>query len=145
MPKINGSIHFAKYFPDEEQLASIVIKRYNVFIMSMKNNICCDIESQKSDLRPVEGKEADEELTLLTKALGHPARVQILRLLARRQNCICGEIVEKIENLAQSTVSQHLKVLKEAGLIKGEVEGTAMCYCIAPRGLRRLKVLVAGL
>ncbi|MEK6623346.1 MAG: ArsR family transcriptional regulator, partial [Bdellovibrionota bacterium] len=84
--------------------------------MSKKSNICCDIESQKYDLRPVEGKEADEELALLTKALGHPVRVQILRLLARRQNCICGEIVEKIENLAQSTVSQHLKVLKEAGI-----------------------------
>ena len=110
-----------------------------------KDANCCDTEAQEHDLRPIEGKKADEELALMTKALGHPARVQILRLLARRQSCICGEIVDQIEDLAQSTVSQHLKILKEAGLIKGEIEGTAVCYCIEPRGLRRLKVLVAGI
>ena len=114
--------------------------------MSQKKEAdCSDAEAQESDLRPVEGKNADEELALMTKALGHPARVQILRLLARRQSCICGEIVDQIEDLAQSTVSQHLKVLKEAGLIKGEIDGTAVCYCVEPRGLRRLKVLVAGI
>ncbi len=106
---------------------------------------CHEPDSASFDLRPVEGKEADQELASLTKALGHPARIQILRLLARRQSCICGEIVDEIDGLAQSTVSQHLKVLKEAGLIKGEIEGTAVCYCIEPRGLRRLKVLVAGI
>lgn len=110
-----------------------------------KDANCCKTEAQEHDLRPIEGKKADEELALMTKALGHPARVQILRLLARRQSCICGEIVDQIDDLAQSTVSQHLKVLKEAGLIKGEIEGTAVCYCVEPRGLRRLKVLVAGI
>ena len=65
------------------------------------------------DLRPVEGADADEELSLLAKAVGHPARVQILRLLVRREACICGDIVDELP-LAQSTVSQHLKVLKEA-------------------------------
>ena len=96
------------------------------------------------DLRPVEGEKADEELALLTKALGHPARVQIMRLLARRNACICGDIVDELP-LAQSTVSQHLKVLKEAGLIRGEIDGPRVGYCIEPRVLRRLKALVGSL
>jgi ArsR family transcriptional regulator len=100
--------------------------------------------SDKPDLRPVEGKAADEELALLTKAVGHPARVQILRLLVRRESCICGDIVDELP-LAQSTVSQHLKVLKEAGLIRGEIDGPRVCYCVEPRALRRLKALVGGL
>jgi ArsR family transcriptional regulator, arsenate/arsenite/antimonite-responsive transcriptional repressor len=100
--------------------------------------------SAEPDLRPVEGKEADEELAALAKAIAHPARVQILRLLVRKTACICGDIVDELP-LAQSTVSQHLKVLKEAGLIRGEVDGPRVCYCIEPRALRRLKVLVAGM
>jgi len=99
---------------------------------------------EKPDLRPVEGKEADEELAVLAKALGHPARVLILRLLVRRNACICGDIVEELP-LAQSTVSQHLKVLKEAGLIRGEIDGPRVGYCVEPRILRRLKALVASL
>ncbi|HSM93257.1 MAG TPA: metalloregulator ArsR/SmtB family transcription factor, partial [Anaeromyxobacteraceae bacterium] len=67
----------------------------------------------RPDLRPVEGPEADEQLAELAKALGHPARVQIMRLLVRREACVCGDIVDELP-LAQSTVSQHLKVLKEA-------------------------------
>jgi ArsR family transcriptional regulator len=96
------------------------------------------------DVRPVEGTEADEELAALTKALGHPARVQIMRLLVRREACICGDIVDEIP-LAQSTVSQHLKVLKEAGLIRGDIDGPRVCYCVEPRALRRLKALVGSL
>ncbi len=99
---------------------------------------------EEPDLRPVEGDEADEELALLAKAVGHPARVQILRLLVRREACICGDIVEELP-LAQSTVSQHLKVLKEAGLIRGEIDGPRVCYCVEPRVLRRLKSLVGSL
>lgn len=105
---------------------------------------CCPPASAAPDLRPVEGKEADEELAALAKAIGHPARVQIIRILVRRTSCVCGDIVDELP-LAQSTVSQHLKVLKEAGLIRGEVDGPRVCYCIEPRALRRLKVLVAGL
>lgn len=105
---------------------------------------CCPAPNTEADLRPVEGAEADEELAALAKAVGHPARVQILRLLAHRTSCVCGDIVDELP-LAQSTVSQHLKVLKEAGLIRGEVDGPRVCYCIEPRTLRRLKVLVAGL
>jgi ArsR family transcriptional regulator len=92
----------------------------------------------------VEGDEADGELALLAKAVGHPARVQILRLLARRDTCICGDIVDELP-LAQSTVSQHLKVLKEAGLVRGEIDGPRVCYCLEPRTLRRLRSLIGSL
>jgi len=105
---------------------------------------CCPAPGTEPDLRPVEGKEADEELAALAKAIGHPARIQILRILVRKTACVCGDIVDELP-LAQSTVSQHLKVLKEAGLIRGEVDGPRVCYCIEPRALRRLKVLVAGM
>ncbi|HVW01260.1 MAG TPA: metalloregulator ArsR/SmtB family transcription factor [Planctomycetaceae bacterium] len=94
------------------------------------------------DLRPVEGAAADVELAALAKALGHPARVRILRILVRRESCICGEIVEELP-LAQSTVSQHLKILKDAGLIRGEIDGPRVCYCVDAHALRRLKALVA--
>jgi ArsR family transcriptional regulator len=95
-------------------------------------------------LRTIEGPEADEELASLAKAIGHPARVSIMRLLSRNCACICGQIVSELP-LAQSTVSQHLKVLKESGLITGEIDGPRTCYCIDPQVLKRLKVLVAGL
>jgi ArsR family transcriptional regulator len=95
-------------------------------------------------MRPVEGPEADAELAALCKALGHPARIHILRLLARRTACVCGELVGELE-LAQSTVSQHLKVMKEVGLVQGEVDGPRVCYCLDPRSLRRLKALIGSL
>ncbi len=72
---------------------------------------------------------ADQRLADVAKALSHPARIAILRLLAQRGTCICGEIVEDLP-LSQSTVSQHLKALKEAGLIRGEIEGSRTCYCL---------------
>ncbi len=109
-----------------------------------KSALCCPPAVEGPDLRPVEGAPADDELAELAKALGHPARVQILRLLARKIGCVCGEIVDELP-LAQSTVSQHLKVLKECGLIRGEVDGPRVCYCIEPRALRRLKALVGSL
>ena len=93
---------------------------------------------------PVEGAAADAELAAFTKAVGHPARVQILRLLARRATCVCGDLVDALP-LAQSTVSQHLKVLKAAGLVQGTIDGPRVCYCIRPEMLRRLKVLIAAL
>ena len=86
---------------------------------------------------------ADDTLAMLAKALGHPIRVQIVRILAATEGCV-SEIVDKLP-LAQSTVSQHLKVLKDAGLVRGTVDGPRMSYCIDPVGLRRLRVLVAGL
>jgi ArsR family transcriptional regulator len=110
-----------------------------------RNDDPCGLASPDGpELRPVEGPEADLELAALTKAVGHPARVQILRLLVRRSACVCGDIVGELP-LAQSTVSQHLKILKEAGLVRGEVDGPRVCYCVEPRTLRRLKALVGGL
>lgn len=115
--------------------------------MATPSKALCPPPSRRQDepdLRPVEGEEADGELALLCKAVGHPARVQILRLLVRRDSCICGDIVDELP-LAQSTVSQHLKVLKEAGLIRGEIDGPRICYCVEPHVLRRLKALVGSL
>lgn len=85
--------------------------------------------------------DLENELAELAKALGHPARVAILRELARRNVCVCGEIVDVLP-LAQSTVSQHLKELKSAGLISGTVEGVKSCYCINHTTLERLKNLL---
>jgi ArsR family transcriptional regulator len=85
-----------------------------------------------------------ERFAQLAWALAHPARVQIIRLLLKRQACICGEIVDELP-LAQSTVSQHLKILKEAGLVQGEIDGPKVCYCINPRRLKELKDFVSGL
>jgi ArsR family transcriptional regulator len=82
----------------------------------------------------------DRKVAELAKALAHPARVAILRELAKRGTCVCGEIVEVLP-LAQSTVSQHLKELKAAGIIKGEVEGAKSCYCIDWRGLKDVWVI----
>ena len=85
-----------------------------------------------------------EDLAKLAWAVAHPARVRIVRLLIGRKTCVCGEIVDEI-TLAQSTVSQHLKILKESGLIQGEVDGPRVCYCINRDKLKELKGLVAGL
>ncbi len=68
-------------------------------------------------------------LAATAKALGHPARIAILQYLAAKKSCVCGDIVDELP-LSQSTVSQHLKALKEAGLIIGEIDGNAVCYCI---------------
>jgi ArsR family transcriptional regulator len=105
---------------------------------------CCPPPIAAADQRPIEGPEADRELASLAKAVGHPARVLILRLLARRDACVCGEIVDELP-LSQSTVSQHLAVLKAAGLIRGDIDGPRVCYCLEPHTLRRLKALVGGL
>ena len=87
---------------------------------------------------------ADGELAAFAKALGHPVRAAILRLLLERGECVCGDIVDRLP-LAQSTVSQHLKVLKEAGLLQGEVEGPRVCYCANPRTVARFQELVRAL
>jgi ArsR family transcriptional regulator len=89
-------------------------------------------------------RPADIELAALARALGHPARVAILRMLASSGECICGGIVDRLP-LAQATVSQHLKVLKEADLIQGEVEGPRVCYCVKPETVDRLRALLGQL
>ncbi len=98
----------------------------------------------ESAVRTKTSRASDLELAALAKALGHPARVQIVRFLLARDSCMCGDIVEHLP-LAQSTVSQHLKILKGAGLIRGTIDGPRVCYCIEPRVLQRFKDLVTDL
>lgn len=77
----------------------------------------------------------------LAKALGHPARIAILEILVKKDTCICGDITDELP-LAQSTVSQHLKALKSAGIIKGEIDGVRTCYCINEKAAKELKDLL---
>jgi DNA-binding transcriptional ArsR family regulator len=82
--------------------------------------------------------ERQNRLASLAKALGHPARIAIMDYLMQANACICGDIVNELP-LAQPTVSQHLKELKNAGLIKGSIEGNAICYCINEQALEQLQ------
>jgi ArsR family transcriptional regulator, arsenate/arsenite/antimonite-responsive transcriptional repressor len=108
------------------------------------DNPCCPPEPALPEvsLQALEGAEADEELAKLAKAIGHPARVRILRLLSRKEARVCSQIVDELP-LAQSTVSEHLRILKEAGLVRSSQDGPRVGYCINFDGLRRLKALVA--
>ncbi len=83
-------------------------------------------------------------LARYAKALSHPARLAILERLAKKDSCVCGEIVEVLP-LAQSTVSQHLKELKEAGLISGEIEGLKSCYCLDAKAIKEFEKLSLSL
>jgi len=87
------------------------------------------------------GGRDGEDLARLARALGHPHRVAILQFLRRGNACVCGEIVDSLP-VAQSTVSQHLKKLKEAGWITGEIEGPRTCYCLNEEALARFRELV---
>lgn len=78
------------------------------------------------------------EIATLAKAIGHPARIAILEYLLKVNTCICGDIVNELP-LAQPTISQHLKELKNAGLIKGSIEGNAICYCVDEKGIEKLQ------
>jgi len=88
--------------------------------------------------------EADITLSTYAKALAHPARVAILRILLERSSCICGDIVDELP-LSQSTVSQHLKELKEAGLIKGDIDGKKVCYCIDKKAWKHAQLLMQNM
>lgn len=77
-------------------------------------------------------------IATLAKALGHPARIAIMDYLIKVDDCICGDIVNELP-LAQPTVSQHLKELKNAGLIKGSIEGNAICYCIDEKAVEKIQ------
>lgn len=86
----------------------------------------------------------EQTVAALAKAIGHPARVQILRLLLAEDACYCGQFVYEL-GLAQATVSQHLKMLKDAGLIVGEIEGPRVCYCASRERLAELHRLVGDI
>lgn len=93
--------------------------------------------SKKDSFDPLQNRIAD-----LAKALGHPARIAILQYLAGQNTCICGDIVEELP-LSQATVSQHLAELKRVGLIKGEIDGPKMCYCIDKKAWNEAKNLLS--
>lgn len=80
----------------------------------------------------------------MCKALAHPARIEILRILVKRNACVCGDIVDALP-LAQSTVSEHLRILKEAGLVTGEIEGPRTCYCVNKTAFAQLEKLFGKL
>ena len=82
--------------------------------------------------------EKQNSIALLAKALGHPARIAIIEYLLKVDTCICGDIVNELP-LAQPTISQHLKELKNANIIKGTIEGTAICYCINPDTIDKIE------
>lgn len=86
----------------------------------------------------------DMKIAAMAKALGHPARLRILRLLARTPGCIGGDIVEAV-SLAQSTVSEHLRILKAAGVIEGQIDPPRVCYALSPGALQPLASLIADL
>lgn len=103
-----------------------------------------DIKAVEPVFSNKEGMMDMEDFARICKALGHPARIKIFKHLRAENRCICGQIVD-ILPLAQSTVSQHLKSLKEAGLIKGEVEGLCTCYCIDLKTLEDFKKMAADI
>lgn len=104
-----------------------IIKK-NFAIRIIYRNIAINLKTMGAT-KAEEFSVKDNRLADYAKALSHPARVAILNYLLKQQSCICGDIVDKLP-LSQSTVSQHLKELKESGLIKGETEGARVCYCI---------------
>jgi len=108
-----------------------------LFILSQYRNIAIDYKNMgatKSDLFTKE----QNEFASMAKAIGHPARIAILQQLIKTNACICGDLVEEL-GLAQPTISQHLKELKNAGIIRGAIEGASVCYCIDPTVWRKYR------
>jgi ArsR family transcriptional regulator len=89
-------------------------------------------------VKPIEATKAEAKTVAMLRAIAHPARFRIVKLLAQRQACVCGDIVLELP-LAQSTVSEHLKVLKDAGVVRGIIEGPNTCYCLEPEAIDWLK------
>lgn len=109
---------------------------------------CCSPETP-SDVAtaatgPLDGEIADAEFAAFAKAVAHPVRVRILRMLARKEARACSVIVDELP-LAQSTVSEHLRILKSAGLVRANENGLRVSYCIVPTALKRFKVLLNAL
>lgn len=88
--------------------------------------------------------DRQNELANWMKALAHPARIAIIEFLLKTDSCICGDIVNELP-LSQPTVSQHLKELKNAGIIQGSIEGTAICYCLNPETMRKIQERITGI
>jgi ArsR family transcriptional regulator len=101
---------------------------------------CCDPVTTAGPVVELD----DEQLAIMAKALGHPLRVRIVRLLVERQACMTGDLVAELP-VAQSTVSEHLRILREAGLVQGEIEGPRTSYCVSPNGIAGFKHAIAAL
>lgn len=107
---------------------------------------CCPPETVRAldrHVAPLDDQAADEQLASFAKAIAHPMRVRILRLLARNEARMCSHIVDELP-LAQSTVSEHLRILRHAGLVQANEKGPRVGYCIVPSALKRFKVLLAA-
>lgn len=89
-------------------------------------------------MKVIDQTAAEARTVAMLRAIAHPARFRIVKLLAERRACVCGDLVGELP-LAQSTVSEHLKVLKDAGIVRGEIEGPNRCYCLEPEALEWLK------
>ena len=101
---------------------------------------CCDPVATAGPVADLD----DEQLAGMAKALGHPLRVRIVRLLLERQTCMTGDLVAELP-VAQSTVSEHLRILREAGLVRGEIEGPRTSYCVSPDGLAAFRQALGAL
>ena len=108
--------------------------------------VCCPPEGPTVELLTgsIEGPAADDELAAFAKAIAHPTRVRILRMLAKKEARMCSHIVDELP-LAQSTVSEHLRILRSAGLVQANENGPRVSYCIVPSALTRLKALLAAM
>ncbi|TVR42012.1 MAG: transcriptional regulator [Planctomycetota bacterium] len=113
-------------------------------IDSNPGDCCPDTASCAPLPPPQQGADDDERLADLARAIAHPLRVHILRRLSAKNQCICADVVNDL-GLPQSTVSQHLKVLLDAGLVAVSVEGRTRRYCLHPQGLRELRTLIVNL
>jgi ArsR family transcriptional regulator len=89
-------------------------------------------------VKAIEATKSEEKTVAMLRAIAHPARFRIIKILAARQACVCGDLVDELP-LAQSTVSEHLKVLKDAGIVRGTIEGPNRCYCLEPEAIDWLK------
>lgn len=108
----------------------------------MAKKVSCCSPAKSNSRQPTSAVQKRAAFSKLARALAHPVRIQILEILKAQNSCVCGELVVKLP-VAQATVSQHLKVLKEAGIIRGEISGPATCYCIDANVLAEFKSLVA--
>ena len=111
------------------------------------SDTCCPPESQpvaELVLGPADSPAADEELAGFAKAIAHPVRVRILRMLGRKEARMCSHIVDELP-LAQSTVSEHLRILRSAGLVQANEKGPRVSYCIVPSALKRLRALLEAM
>lgn len=109
-----------------------------------RNEYCSPASMLRTEETAEERNGLEKRFAQTCKAMGHPSRVRIVRLLLSVETCVCGDIVDKLP-LAQSTVSQHLKVLKDAGLIVGTIDGPRTCYCLDREALAEFKALSEAL